>query len=146
MFRCKSTNVDLYVRGGKLTCTEGVILETMLTDDEFYYKTRSHTPDDYGVQVTFEELELFGDLNCQDPERKNCVNLVNTALTGGISGYPLLRLTEGSTWVATKDSQVTIVEGIEAIDAAAGVTIRAKAEGSAHKPVPLPSGGTLVIE
>ncbi|MGN1027546.1 MAG: hypothetical protein ACI4P4_14230 [Faecousia sp.] len=146
MFRCKSTNVDLYVRGGKLTCTGGVILETMLTDDEFYYKTRSHTPEDYGVQVTFEELELFGDLNCQDLERKNCVNLVNTALTGGISGYPALRLTEGSTWVATKDSQVAVAEGIEAIDAAAGVTIYAKAAGRSSETIPLPSGGALIIE
>ena len=145
MFRCKSTNVDLYVRGSKLTCTDGVILETMLTDDEFYYKTRSHTPDDYGIQVTFEEMELFGDLNCGDPERKNCLNLVNTALTGGISGYPLLRLTEGSAWVATKDSEVAICEGMDAIDAAAGVTVRAKSHELPSQTVSLPSGGTLVI-
>ena len=90
-------------------------------------------------------MELFGDLNCGDPERKNCLNLVNTALTGGISGYPLLRLTEGSAWVATKDSEVTILEGLAAIDAAAGVTVRAKSHELPSQTVSLPSGGTLVI-
>lgn len=145
MFRCKSTNVDLYVKGGKLTCTDGVILETMLTDDEFYYKTRSHAPDDYGVQATLESLELFGDLNCQDPERKTCLNLVDTALTGGITGYPRLRLTEGSTWIATKDSEVTLAEGFEAIDAAAGVTIRVKSDQLDAGRRTLASGGVLEV-
>lgn len=145
MFRCKSTNVDLYVQGGKLTCMDGVILETMLTDDEFYYQTRSHTPNDYGVQATFEEMELFGDIRCQDPERKNCVNLVDTALTGGITGYPRLRLTEGSSWVATKDSEVALLEGLEAVDAAAGVTVRVKADGLSAETQTMPSGGRLEI-
>ena len=145
MFRCKSTNVDMYFKNCRLTCKDGVILETMLTDDEFYYQTRSHTPDDYGVQVTFEEMELFGDLHCEDPERKNCLNLVNTALTGAISGSPLLQLTEGSTWVATKDSAVTLVGSADGIDAAAGVTVTAKSATAPAGTVTLPSGGTLQI-
>ena len=145
MFRCKSTNVDMYFKNCQFTCKDGVILETMLTDDEFYYKTRSHNPDDYGVQVTFEEMELFGDLHCEDPERKNCLNLVNTTLTGTISGSPLLRLTEGSTWVATKDSFVTLIGNTEGIDAAAGVTITAKAAERNPETIALPSGGTLNI-
>jgi hypothetical protein len=144
MFRCKSTNVDLYVKGGKLTSTSGVILESMLTDDEFYYKTRSHTDSEYGIQATFEEMELFGDFNCLDPERKNCLNLVDTALTGGITGGPQLRLYEGSTWVATKDSQVTL-DSADGIDAAAGVTITAKSAALQPGTSTLPSGGTLVI-
>lgn len=145
MFRCKSTNVDMYFKNCRFTCKDGVILETMLTDDEFYYQTRSHNPNDYGVQVTFEEMELFGDLRCEDPERKNCLNFVNTSLTGAITGAPLLRLTEGSTWTATKDSSVTLVGGTEGIDAAAGVTITAKSETLAPQEIALPSGGILKI-
>ena len=145
MLRCKSTNVDMYFKNCRLTCTDGVILETRLTDDEFYYQTRSHTPDDYGVQATFEDMELFGDLLCEDSERKNCLNFVNTSLTGGITGSPLLQLTEGSTWVATKDSAVALTGGTEGIDAAAGVTITAKSNGLPAQTVTLPSGGTLQI-
>lgn len=145
MFRCKSTNVDMYFKNCRFTCKDGVILETMLTDDEFYYKTRSHTPDDYGVQATFEEMELFGDFRCEDPERKNCLNFVHTAFTGAISGFPLLRLTEGSTWVATKDSFVTLTGSAEGIDAASGVTITAKSETLSEETITLPSGGTLHI-
>lgn len=145
MFRCKSTNVDMYFKNCCLTCKDGVILETMLTDDEFYYKTRSHNPDDYGVQATFEDMELFGDLRCEDPERKNCLNFVNTTLTGAISGFPRLQLTEGSSWVATKDSAVTLLGTADGIDAAAGVTITAKSDSLKPGTVSLPSGGTLLI-
>ena len=145
MLRCKSTNVDMYFKNCRFTCTDGIILETKLTDDEFYYQTRSHTPDDYGVQATFEDMELFGDLLCEDPERKNCLNFVNTSLTGGISGSPLLQLTEGSTWVATKDSSVTLIGTADGIDAAAGVTITAKSNDLPAQTVTLPSGGTLNI-
>ena len=145
MFRCKSTNVDMYFKNCRFTCKDGTILETMLTDDEFYYKTRSHNSDDYGVQVTFEDMELFGHLSCDDPERKNCLNFVNTSLTGGISGSPRLRLTEGSTWVATKDSSVTLVGSADGIDAAAGVTITAKSTALTPQTITLPSGGILHI-
>lgn len=140
MFRCKSTNVDIYLKDCKLTATEGVILETMLTDDTFYYQTRSHAPDDYGVQVTMESMELFGDFLCQDPERKTCLNLVDTAITGAITGYPQLQLTEGSSFTATKDSEITLIGAPEGLDAAAGVTISVQGSGETTA---LPSGGTL---
>lgn len=145
MFRCKSTNVDIYLKDCRLTCTKGIILETMLTDDEFYYKTRAHSPQEYGVQFTFEGMELFGDLCCSDPERKTCLNFVDTALTGAITGYPQLRLTEGSTWVATKDSDVTLLTDATGIDAAAGVTIKAKSKSMLAGKHLLPSGGILEV-
>lgn len=140
MFRCKSTNADIYLSNCKLTATDGVILETMLTDDTHYYQTRTHSDNEYGVQVTLEAMELFGDFNCTDPERKTCLNLVDTSITGGIEGYPQLRLTEGSTFTATKDSRITLVGDTEGLDAAAGVTITAKGNGSEAV---LPSGGLL---
>ncbi|MBQ9268316.1 MAG: hypothetical protein IJ206_02245 [Oscillospiraceae bacterium] len=144
MFRCKSTNVDVYLKNCRITCTKGTILETLLTDDEFYYKTRSHTPDDYGVQFTFEEMELFGDLKCEDPERKTCLNFADASITGGITGYPVLSLTDGSSWVATKDSEVMVCD-TAGIDAAVGVTIRAKSSNLPAGEIALPSGGKLVL-
>ena len=145
MFKCKSTNVDLYVKGGRLTCTKGVILETMLTDDDHYAKNRTQGPDQYGVQVTFEDVELFGDLRCDDPERKNVVSFVGTELTGGITGYPTLNLTAHSSWTATKESFVTVASA-EGIDAAKGVTIHAKSQALPAGTINLPSGGVLEIE
>lgn len=140
MFRCKSTNADIYLKNCRITATDGVILETMLTDDAHYYQTRTHSENEYGVQVTMEEMELFGDFNCLDPERNTCLNLVNTQITGGISGYPRFRLTEGSTFTATRDSEITLLGSSEGLDAAAGITISAKGTGET---VSLPSGGTL---
>lgn len=140
MLRCKSTNVDIYMKNCKITGTDGVILETMLTDDNHYYMTRTHSDNEYGVQVTMEEMELFGDFNCMDPERKTCLNLVDTAITGGIAGYPQLQLTEGSSFTATKDSQITLIGSADGLDAAAGVTISVKGTG---EDVTLPSGGML---
>ena len=146
MFRCKSTNADIYLKNCRVTCTKGTILETMLTDDEHYARTRTTGMDQYGVQVTFEDMELFGDLLCEDPERKTCLGFVDATLTGGITGYPRLRLTAHSSWTATKDSFVTLIEGENAIDAAAGVTVVARSETAAPGERALPSGGTLRIE
>ena len=89
-------------------------------------------------------MELFGDLKCEDPERKTCLNFADASVTGGITGYPILSLTDGSTWVATKDSAVTIRE-TAGIDAAFGVTIRAKSPNLPAGEITLPSGGKLVI-
>ena len=141
MFRCKSTNVDLYLKDCRIIAENGVILETMLTDDSFYYQTRTHGSDEYGVQLCMESMEVLGDFLCQDPERKTCLNLVDTALTGGITGYPQLQLTEGSTFTATKDSEITLVGSTQGLDAAAGITVHVKGTGES---VTLPSGGTLV--
>ncbi len=145
MFRCKSTNVDIYVKNTTLTCTKGVILETMLTDDEHYARNRTKGPDQYGVQATFEGMELFGDMKCEDPERKTCLNFVDTALTGAITGYPLLRLTDSSTWTATKDSYVTLIGSPDGIDASVGVTVTARSDTLTPGTIKLSSGGILEI-
>ncbi len=145
MFRCKSTNVDLYLKNSSLVCTDGTILQTMLTDDEHYARNRTQGFDQYGVQVTFESMELCGDMRCDDPERKTCLNLVDTVLTGVITGSPLLQLTEGSSWTATGNSAITLVGTPEGIDASAGITITAKSTAVAPGIVQLPSGGVLEI-
>lgn len=141
IFRCKSSNLDVYVKDSVLTSKDGVIVKTMLTDDEHYYRMRCHGEDEYGSQFTFENMDLFGDMLCLDPERKNCINLVASSLTGGIEGNPTLQLAEGSTFLATKDSELTLVGLAEGLDAAAGITITLHC--GRNEEVTLPSGGKL---
>ena len=142
MFRCKSTNVDIYLKNCRMISEDGVILETMLTDDTFYYQTRSHAEDDYGVQLCMESMEVLGDFHCQDPERKTCLNLVDTTITGTVTGFPQLRLTEGSSFTAIHDSEITLIGSDEGLDAAAGVTITVRGAGENKS---LASGGCLVF-
>lgn len=120
----KSTNVDLYLSGVRLQSRKGILLKAMETDDEFYHKTRSYGPDCYGVQATFEDMTLAGDLLSEDPERKVVFTLANTALTGRITGNPTLRLVNGAAWTATGDSEITLAEGdAAAITAANGAKV-----------------------
>jgi hypothetical protein len=83
----------------------------MESDDEFYHKTRSYGPDCYGVQITFEDMTMTGDLLNEDPERKVIFTLTGSTLTGRVTGNPTLRLLNGSTWVPTGDSEVTLADG-----------------------------------
>lgn len=146
----KTTNADIYVKGGKLESGMGVILRSMVTDDEIYYQRGSRGPEVYGVQATFEAMELNGDLRHDDTERKMCLSLVDTTLRGAVTGNPTLALYGASRWTATADSAVTFVGSVDvsALDADAGVTITATAgEGCALAAgeTALPSGGKLVV-
>ena len=150
VFLAKTTNVDLYVKGGKLTSDAGVILRSMVTDDQIYYERGSRGPAVYGVQATFEDLQLTGDLLHEDTERKMCLSLVNTALTGAITGDPTLAMHGKCSWKATRDSAVTFVGAVDtaAIDAPTGVVITARAgDGCALAAgvTTLASGGKLVV-
>jgi hypothetical protein len=107
----KSTNVDVYLSGVQLVSHCGTLVKTMESDDEFYHKTRSYGPDCYGVQITFEDMTMTGDLLNEDPERKVIFTLTGSTLTGRVTGNPTLRLLNGSTWVPTGDSEVTLADG-----------------------------------
>jgi hypothetical protein len=150
VFLAKTTNVDLYVKGSTLESEQGVILRSMVTDDQIYYERGSRGPEVYGVQATFEAMTLNGDLVHDDTERKMCLSLVDTTLNGAVTGNPTLALYGASRWTATKDSAVTFVGTVNpsALDAAAGVTITATAGEGCQLSVgttTLPSGGKLVV-
>ena len=87
-------------------------------------------------------MEVLGDFHCQDPERKTCLNLVDTTITGTVTGFPQLRLTEGSSFTAIHDSEITLIGSDEGLDAAAGVTITVRGAGENKS---LASGGCLVF-
>lgn len=120
----KSTNVDLWLSGVDLQSKCGVLLKAMETDDEMYHQRRSYGPDCYGVQATFENMTMQGDLLNEDPERKVIFTLSGTSLNGRITGNATLRLLNGATWTAAPGSEVTLAEGDPAaIQAAGGVTV-----------------------
>ena len=148
MFRCKSTNVDSYVKETALSPEIGILLRTMVSDDPFYYKTRSQGEGLYGVQITLDSLEAKGDLIRDDLERPLRISLDNAGLTGSILGGAELYLYENSRWFATGNSTVTLhTENLSGIDAPAGVQITAipGAGVSLSGVFPLPSGGVLSV-
>ena len=147
---CKSTNVDIYFKNAVLESALGVLAETKLTDDRMYFTRRTCGPACYGVQFTFEAMDLKGDFLMGDPERPQHLNLVNTRLIGAIAGDPVLTLTEGAVWTAAADSYVTLSGEVlpDQLDALERCVIRAKRGPGCSLPcgeTALPSGGTLLI-
>ena len=146
-FLCKSTNIDLYVKGSELVSHNGVILRTMITDDEHYAEFKCTGKNCYGVQATFDSMKLEGDIVCDDTERKTMIYLHDTELSGAITGYPCLTLSGSSKWLATEDSEVYIMPGtdIDAIDALENVNLKVRSPGC-HGLLELPSGGYMIAE
>ena len=133
-------------------------MESKLTDDRMYFTRRTLGPDMYGVQATFEDMQVNGDFLMGDSERKNCLHFVNTEVTGTISGNPMVWLEDGSRWISSGSSLVTLMGPIDISSIDAGVTpgpmgrsapnvIRAYAgDGcSLSGEYDLPSGGRLII-
>lgn len=147
IFRAKSTNVDMYVKGAKLSADNGVILRSMVTDDEFYGRNRTQGPDCYGVQVTFEAMDIDGSILHDDNERKMNVSLVDTTIKGAITGGAQVSFYGESKFFATGDSRIVNSQDLKGlVDAAPGVTLTVVAEGKEAASFDLPSGGKLVIE
>lgn len=155
---CRSTNVDIYLKGVKLTSELGVLLETKVNDDRMYFTRRTVGPDMYGVQVTFEDMDMTGDLICGDTERKQQLHMVNSTLKGNIAGNPQLWLEEGSKWTSAGTSIVTLMGDVSIDSIDAGMTpgfggrvapdvIKAYAgEGcTLSGEYDLPSGGKLIM-
>lgn len=119
---CKSTNVDIYMKNVKLSSETGIIIESKLTDDRMYFTRRTVGPEMYGIQVTFEAMDIEGDFLMGDSERKQHLHFVNANLKGTISGNPQIWLTEGSKWTAVGTSLVTFMGDVtlDMLDAAKG--------------------------
>lgn len=145
----KSTNVDVYVKSASLHAVNGAILKSMCNDDPIYYERATKGDACYGVQATFEEMDISGDILHEDTDRKMRVSLVDATLGGKITGFPELCLYGDSRWTAAADSAVLLTQplGVDSFDAAPGVTITVKAaEGCAMSgSYSLASGGTLSV-
>lgn len=149
VFLAKSTNIDVYVTGAKLCAKNGGVLKSMCNDDPIYYENATKGDSYYGVQATFEAMDIEGDILHEDTDRRMNLSLVDAKLTGAVTGGPTLALYGDSAWTATASSEVVLkgTESAENIDAAAGVVIIAKAgEGcTLSGEYKLKSGGTLIV-
>jgi hypothetical protein len=146
----KSASTSIYVKGAVLESESGVILKSICNDDPIYYERACKGPECYGVQATFEAMDIKGDILHEDTDRKMRISLVDTALNGAVTGNPVLNFYGASKWLAAKDSAVTVETdtALDAIDAPAGVTVTVTATGDckltgSHT---LPSGGKLEVK
>lgn len=147
LFFVKSENVYLKLDGAKVT-TGKYLIHAIVNEDPAATKV----PEDmkckvYGVNAVIANGDYAGDIVNEDTDRTLNVTIQNAKVTGAIvDAYISL---EGSQWTATADSSVCLVGAVAAqqIDAAAGITVTAKAgEGCALKgEYVLASGGKLVV-
>ena len=138
----RSANTEITVRASSIVAENGELLKAEANPDPGATKTNG--AEVYGVHSTFCDCELTGDVISADPDRNVYVYLNHTVLTGAIHGA-YLTMDDKSTWIAQKDSDVTLVGEIELgqIDAPAGVTISAK--GGESGEYTLASGGKLIV-
>jgi len=143
----KEAACDCYIARSRLKADNGVLIRMMVSDDENVTKLR---PDEvsFGANITMDDMEAEGDIINEVGDRDIILRLTETSLTGAMKNV-VLQLFNVSKWMATADSEITLVGPVAdgAIDAKAGVTIRAKAgEGCmlSGKHI-LPSGGVLEI-
>lgn len=145
----KSACTDIYVKNARLQSDSGVILKSMCNDDPMYYEMAVKGDSVYGVQATFEAMEINGSICHEDTDRRMRISLVDATLHGAVTGEPVLNLYGRSRWYADADSSVKMENPLELaqLDAAPGVVIRIKAEKNCilsgqHD---LPSGGSVIF-
>ena len=140
-FLVKSHNIIIDMTNVDIASEAGILVHTILNDDPC-----ATTPDElaYGVNVLMADMDVKGDLIHDDNQRDMWITLTSTVLTGTIKNA-LLRMDVGSKWIATADSNVTILGNLDPaqIDAPAGVTVTAI--GSKAAEFDLASGGKLIV-
>lgn len=139
----KSHNVVLNFDDVKLKTESGVLIKSIVNEDP------NATPVEgmkvYGIHATFKDMDAAGDIIHEDPERTMAVYLECATLKGAVKDA-YIALDRQSRWIATGDSDVTIMGdfNVAQIDAPSGVTINAvTAESGTYK---LASGGTLILK
>lgn len=137
----KSRNVELVLDGVDIHADNGVLIHTIHNED---FLATPVGEDPYGVSVELKNMTVEGNILHEDDERAMWLKLTDTVLHGAICGAHL-ELNGGSRWVASADSEVTLMGELDPvqIDAPGGVTIRMHAgeQGS----VKLASGGVLEL-
>lgn len=140
-FLIKSDNVEITLNGVDIASECGVLVHTIVNDDPCATKV---TEPPYGVNVRLADMTVSGDLLHEDATRDMWVELKSTVLTGAIRGAHLT-MDAGSKWIATADSDVTLLCDIDPaqIDATAGVTVTVR--GGQAGEFTLAGGGRLLI-
>jgi uncharacterized protein YegP (UPF0339 family) len=101
--------------------------------------------DPYGVNVTFRDMNLEGNMMNEDPERAMWVSMESVTYKGSLTNVNL-SMDIASKWIATGDSTITLTSDLylSQIDALKGVVITA--QGSEAGEYGLESGGKLIVK
>jgi hypothetical protein len=143
----KSANAEIVFDGAKVVSESNVLLKSAKSVDPNAAKAANTKGQEvYGIHATFKNMDIVGDVIHADKEnRRMTVYLESTTLKGAIKDASI-KMSGLSKWIATADSNVTIVGDVELsqIDAPVGVTITAVAgQSGTYK---LASCGTLVLK
>jgi len=144
----KSACAEIVFDGVKMSSESGTLLKSAISVDPMaesaaYPEAGS---DVYGIQATFRDMVVSGDIDhSEDKDNRNMVvYLESTKLKGAVKDA-FISIDPYSKWVATADSNVTLIGSfaLGQIDAQPGITITAIATESGT--YTLRSGGTLVL-
>ena len=144
----KSSNADISFDGVKMASESGILLKSVMSVDPQAAKAANTKGQEvYGIHATFKDMYAEGDIDHSvDKDNRNMtVYLESTTLKGAIKDARI-SINPLSKWIATADSNVTIIGNVDVsqIDAPAGVTINAVAgQSGTYK---LKSGGALILK
>ena len=144
----KSANANILLDGVKFNSESGILLKSA-TDLDPDFALAAHTKGEkvFGIHATLRNMDVTGDVvHTEDMDNRSMtVYLEGTTLRGAIKDAAISMNRFGK-WVATSDSNVTIVGEVDVsqIDAPAGVTISAVASQSGT--YKLASCGTLILK
>ncbi|MDB9822645.1 hypothetical protein OAC89_03000 [Deltaproteobacteria bacterium] len=143
----KSANADINFNDVKMATESGILLRSQVTVDPIAAEcANTNGMDVYGIHATFKDMDVAGDIIHGDKESRDMwVDLESATLNGAINDA-YVTIDADSKWIATGNSNVTIVGSIDVtqIDAPRGVTINAVAGESGT--YTLASGGTLILK
>jgi hypothetical protein len=141
----KSHNIYARIEDSKLTSPNCVVRAIVNDDPDANSLPEGTVP--YGNKLYVSGSTLEGDI-CNEDIRTMALVLENTTVRGAIRGA-YVRLTGGSSWLATKDSQVALVDAtaLGGLDALPNVTITAEAAAGTtlSGEYDLPTGGKLIV-
>ena len=137
----KSRNVEILLDSTDIRAENGVLIRSIHNED---FLATPVGEDPYGAWVELKSMTAEGDIIHTDNEREMWLKLTDTVLHGAICGAHL-EMNAGSRWVASADSEVTLLGELDAaqIDAPAGVTV--KAHAGEQGTIKLASGGVLEL-
>ena len=145
----KSGDADILLDGVKFNSESGILLKSAAVVDEPDAALAAPTKGEkvFGIHATLRNMDVTGDVvHTEDMDNRSMtVYLEGTTLKGAIKDAAI-SMNQFSKWVATADSNVTIVGEIDVsqIDAPPGVTITAVAgQSGTYK---LASCGTLILK
>jgi hypothetical protein len=144
----KSANAEIVFDGAKVVSESNLLLKSAKSVDPNAAKAANTKGQKvYGIHATFKNMDIAGDvIHTEDKENRDMtVYLESTTLKGAIKDASI-KMNRLSKWIATADSNVTIVGDVDVsqIDAPTGVTITAVASVSGK--YKLASCGTLILK